>query len=279
MDNTKIQSLAVIFGLWLLISAPSLVHAIDKNQQKSRIAVGGYTLVNNDATISLTDANVGAGVSIDPEDALGVDSKQTVFRLDGHFRFNNIHRITYSWYRVSSDGSKVLDEEIEWEDEDGNAIVIPAGARVDTLLKYDIFKVGYLWSFYHSEKVELSGGAGLHTTRFKVGLQAETTSSGGDATEVALTVPLPVLSIALTYSVTPKFSWAFKSEAFALAYQDWEGSYIDTVLAMEYRVAKNVGLGIGLANNTLKLKEENDDYKFNYENRITGVDLYVATYF
>ena len=181
-----------------------------------------------------------------------------MFRLDGHFRFNNKHRITYSWYRISSEGSKVLEEEIDWEDEDGNAIVIPVGARVDTVLKYDIFKVGYLWSFYHSEKrLNWQLGQGLHTTRFKVGLQAETTSSGGEATDVALTVPLPVLSISLTYNVTSKFYWHFKSEAFALTYDDWEGNYVDTILAMEYRVAKHVGLGIGLAHNALKIKEEN----------------------
>ena len=237
-----IRKTAVYLVMCLILFAPSLVHAKDKDLQKFRIAVGGYTLAKNDATISLTDAGVGAGVSIDPEDALGVDSKQTVFRLDGHFRFNNKHRITYSWYRVSSDGSKVLDEDIDWEDEDGNAIFIPAGARVDTVLKYDIFKVGYLWSFYHSEKVELAAGAGLHTTRFKVSLQAETTSSGGEATDVALTVPLPVLSISLMYKVSPKISWAFKSEAFALAYDDWEGNYVDTTLAMEFQVAK-VGQG------------------------------------
>ena len=144
MDNTKIRSLAVIFGLCLLISAPSIVHAKDKDLQRFRIAVGGYTLANNDSTISLTDTTLGAGVSIDPEDTLGVDMEQTVFKLDGNFRFNNKHMLTYSWYRISSDGSKRLDEEIDWEDEEGNAIVIPIGAQVDSVLKYDIFKVGYL---------------------------------------------------------------------------------------------------------------------------------------
>ena len=205
--------------------------------------------------------------------------KQTVFKLDGNFRFNNKHMIIYSWYHISSDGSKKLEEEFDWEDEYGNAIVIPIGAQVDSVLKHDIFKVGYLWSFYHSEKVELAGGAGLHIARFKVGLQANTTSSGIEATDVAVTVPLPVLSVALHYSVTPKISWRLKSEAFALAYDDWEGSYVDASLVMEFRVAKKVGLGIGFGNNVLKIKEETSNYKFNYDNQITGVEFYVATYF
>ena len=96
---------------------------------------------------------------------------------------------------------------------------------------------------------------------------------------MAVIVPLPVLLVALHYSVTPKISWRLKSEAFALTYQDWEGTYVDASLVMEFRVAKKVGLGIGLGNNSLKIKEETSDYKFNYDNQITGVEFYVATYF
>ena len=66
VDDSKIKSATVMLGLFLLISAPNLVYAKDKDLQKFRVAVGGYTLTNNDATISLTDAQIGAGVSIDP---------------------------------------------------------------------------------------------------------------------------------------------------------------------------------------------------------------------
>jgi len=271
-------SFILLSGCFVL-SAPNLVHAKDKDLQKFRIAVGGYTLARNESSLSLTESNFGAGAAIDPETTLGINTEQTVFKLDGFFRFNRHHALTYSWYSISSDGNKTIEEQIDWVDENGDPITIPVGAQVDTVLDYDIFKVGYLWSFYSTDKVDLSAGVGLHTTRMKVGLQAETTSSGISAKDVALTVPLPVLSFGIIYRVTPKFNWYLKSEVFSLKYSDWDGNYVDNTLGMEFLVSKNVALGIGLGNNSLKISENNADYKFTFENRITGIDLYVATYF
>ena len=219
------------------------------------------------------------GISISPEDTLGLKTEQSVVRLDGHYRFTKKHALTFSWYSINSDGNKSLDEEFDWIDENGDTVTIPIGASVDTTLDYDIYKVGYLYSFHHTDKVELAVGAGLHMTRIGVGLNAQATGLTGEVSDVSTTLPLPVLSFALIYQVTPKFSWHIKSEFFALEFDNWDGRYTDTTLGMEYRFFKHVGLGIALAGNSLKVTEDTDDYKFNYDNRITGVMFNVAAYF
>jgi hypothetical protein len=262
-----------------LLAASHQVYAKDQSAEKFKISLGGYTLTRNETEMSLTERNTGAGVSISPEDTLGLETEQTVFRLDGRYRFNPEHSLTFSWYSISSDGGKRIEEEFDWVDENGNPITIPVGARVDTQLDYDIYKVSYLWSFYHSDKVELSAGLGLHITRIAVGVQAETTSSGVDAHDASLTLPLPVLSFGLTYNVTNKISWFLKSETFSIELEEWTGSYNDNSLGLDYRVLKNVGLGIGLASNTLKVSQDTDEYKFTFGNRVTGVSLYVSGYF
>ncbi len=66
-------------------------------------------------------------------------------------------------------------------------------------------------------------GGGLHITRIAIGLHRDTTGSVAEAQDVAITVPLPVVSFALTYAVTPKFHWSIKGVAFALKYEDWDG--------------------------------------------------------
>ncbi len=254
-------------------------NAEDVVPNKFRIALGGYAVPGFESSMSLVDRDLGAGVSISPEDVLGLKTEQTVLRLDGRYRFTRKHSLTFSWYSINSDGNKSLEEEIDWVDGNGDPITIPIGARVDTNLDYDIYKVGYLWSFHNSDKVELSAGAGLHITRIAIGLTASTTSTGVEARNVSTSVPLPVLSFALTYKVTPKFVWYLKSEFFALSFDDWEGTYTDSTAAMEYRAFKHVGLGFGLGSNALKVSEITDDYKFRYDNRVTGLMLYVAAYF
>ena len=80
-----------------------------------------------------------------------------------------------SFHHISSQGDKVIDEDFEWLDENGDPITVPVGAEVNTALDYDIFKVGYLWSFHHTDKVELAAGVGLHMTRIGIGLRSDTT--------------------------------------------------------------------------------------------------------
>lgn len=94
-----------------------------------------------------------------------------------------------------------------------------------------------------------------------------------------MTVPLPVISFGLTYKVTPKFGWFYKSEIFALTFDEWEGTYSDGSLGMEYRAWKNIGLGLGLGTNSLKVIEKTGDYKFSFSNRIGGLQLFVSGYF
>ncbi len=277
MNNKFITAVFLLIGSFL--ATVNYAHAKDAEPDKFRIAVGGYSIFRADSALSLTEPNLGVGVSINPSDTFGLDAEQSVARLDGHFRFNERHSLTFSWYSISSDGNKTLDEEINWVDRDGNETDIPLGTRVDTNFKYDIFKVGYLWSFYHSDKVELGVGGGLHITQVKLGIDAETTSSGIGAEDVAVTVPLPVLSLAFKYNVTPRISWYVRSEVFAIAFDTWEGTYTDNTLGFEYRVWRHIGLGVGLGSNALKVTEEADAYTFNYDNRLSGLMFFLSGYF
>jgi len=263
----------------MLVATSSIAHAEEAINDKFKIALGGYTLVRNDTTMSLTEPTLGVGISIDPEDTLGLESKQTVLRLDGHYRFTKEHALTYSIYSLSSTGNKTLETEFEWLDEDGNTITIPVGANVDTSLGYEIFKLGYLWSFYHTDKIEVAFGAGLHLTRIAIGLRAEATGTDLNTKDTSTSLPLPVVSLGLIYNVTPKFSWHVRSELFALKFEEWDGIYTDTQMGVEYRAFKNVGLGIGLGSNSLKVTKETSEEKFIFDNRITGVLIYAAAYF
>jgi hypothetical protein len=277
MNNKK--RITAIVALSTLFVLATQARAEDSEPDKFKIAIGGYAVGRYDSNLSLTESTLGVGASIDPQTTLGLDLEQTVTRLDGYYRFTPKHALTYSWYNIKSTGNKTIEEEFEWVDEDDNTIIIPVGAQANTVLDYDIYKVGYLWSFYHTNKVELAAGAGLHITRISVTMDVDTTSGPIDTKDVKSTVPLPVLSFGLTYHVTPKFMWYIKSEAFAISIDDWSGTYTDSTLAMEYRAWKNVGLGLGLGTNALKIIEDTGDYKFQYDNRITGLNLYVAGYF
>jgi hypothetical protein len=268
----------LLYALIPLFAMMGPAQAEEPPVDKFRLAIGGYAIARYDSNISMSDPDLGTGISINPQDTLGIDTENTVLRIEGYYRFRPKHALTYSWYSINSTGSKTIDEEISWIDPDGNPITIPVGAQVNSILDYDIFKVGYLWSFHHSDKVELGVGAGLHITRLTMALDASTLSK--DALQnVNTTVPLPVLSFVLNYNVTPTFGWYLKTEAFALNFDNWSGTYRDTTLGMEYRAWKHVALGAGLSSNALDLDEQGSNYHLRFNNTISGGLIYVATYF
>jgi hypothetical protein len=247
---------------------------------KFRLAIGGFSTTRVDSNLSLTGSDVGVGASISPRDTLGLDVESTVLRIEGHYRFNDEHALTYGWYGISSDGNKELEEEFEWVDEDGNTITVPVGAKAETQLKTEIFKLGYLWSFYRSDKMEVAVGGGLHTTRLTIGLDASVTNPPSSSIEqVDSTLPLPVLSFALNYRVTPKFGWYLKTEAFALAFDNYAGTYRDTQAGLEYRAWRHVGLGAAFNINALNLEEDDSESKLKYVTSRSGLLVYLATYF
>ena len=275
-NRSKNMGLAAL----LAICFSAAVSAEEPLPDKFRLAIGGFNTNRVDSTLSLTGAEAGLGASISPRDTLGLKTESTVLRIEGHYRFNDKHALTYGWYSISSDGKKELEEEFEWVDEDGNTITIPLGAKVDTRLKTEIFKLGYLWSFYRSDKMEVAIGGGLHTTRLTVGLDASVTNPPDSSVEqVDSTLPLPVFSFALNYQVTPKFGWYLKTEAFALAFDNYTGAYRDNQLGMEYRAWRHVGLGASLNVNSLDLEEDDSESKLKYANSRSGLLFYLATYF
>jgi len=265
----------LLFAVISLFVMMNLAEAEEFEPDKFRFAIGGYAIARYDSSVSLTDPDLGAGISIDPQDTLGLDFESTVLRIEGYYRFHPKHALTYSWYSIDSTGSKIMDKEFEWGD-----ITIPFGAQVTSNMDYDIFKVGYLWSFHHTDKVELGVGAGLHITRLRMGLDVSLKNQPNpSAQRVDTTVPLPVFSLVLNYSVTPKFHWYLKTEAFVVKFDNWTGSYRDATLGMEYRAWKHVALGAGLSSNSLEIEEDDPNFQLRFDNTISGALLYVATYF
>ncbi len=269
-----------LFAVIAFFAMMDLARAEAPQLDKFKFSIGGFFLPRYDSSISMTDPDLGAGVSISPQDTLGVDIESSVLRIDGYYRFSPNHALTYSWYRIDSAGGKTLDRIVEWVDEDGNAIVIPLGAQVTSRLETDILKVGYLWSFHHSDKVELGVGAGLHITRLAIGLDAdETDPPDSSINQVDTSVPLPVVSFLLSYKVTPKLHWYLKSEAFALKFDNWSGHWRDSTLGLEYRAWEHVALGAGFSSYSLDLDEDDPTYQLEFNNTITGGLIYLAAYF
>jgi hypothetical protein len=92
-------------------------------------------LANVDSNIRIGS---GIGIDIDVEEALDLESTNTVLRADALWRFteNRRHRLDLIWFAFRRDGNRRILDDIPIEDDDGNVIIIPTGATVDTMCAF-----------------------------------------------------------------------------------------------------------------------------------------------
>src|SRR5512136_2689706 len=119
------------------------------------LRLGGYQ-IRDASTIARLDANnLPVGTYIDFQDTLGGDTRATLFRLDGLYRFNDHHSLGFAWYDVKFTGSRVLSETINWGDQ-----TYPFNTQVDSDIRFDVIKLNYQYSLFHNEKAEIGASLG-----------------------------------------------------------------------------------------------------------------------
>ncbi len=126
--------------------------------------------------IVLSNAGIGGGINF--SDTLGGEDSDTVPRVDILYRFNNKHAIDFTVFSIDRQGSTTLAVDLQIGDE-----TFFASETLNSDIKYTLYRVGYNYSFYHSDKVELRLTAGLNLTDYDLKFEVV---NGGNAEAAGL---------------------------------------------------------------------------------------------
>ncbi len=253
------------------------------SQYKAEVPWETFNL-NLGVFFSAIDSNVGlglnnVGIDVDVEEALGLDTSTTAFRIDALWRFtdNKRHRFDFSWFDIKRDSTKVLEKDIEIGDE-----VFPIGTTLESTLNLKILKASYTYSFFQDDRFDFGVSVGL----FVIPIEYDIKSTTGLRQETdSITAPLPVIGLKGDFAITPKLFLKTYIDLFYLEYDNYEGKIWNSHIAIEYNVFKNVGFGLGF--NHLEVEVEahkNTDVPgVNFNGNInflyTGVMIYTKIYF
>jgi len=259
--------LAVLFSTTLLQAEESITDDF-------QLRVGGYLLADQDTDIQLSHS--GLGVIINLQDTFQMKTSAQVFRLDGYYRFSPKHSVEVAWYAIHNSSSTTQD--FVWDD-----LNISNSGHLDTFFNTDIYKVNYVYSFYHSDTVELGLAAGLHITQVSIGFDGSYQSNGIDANgkeDVGVTAPLPVVGIRLNYNILPSLSVKYAVDYFFVTFEGAAGSMSDALLTLNYRVFDNFGLGIGLNSTRMRFKADvGDEGELKLNHDVSGGLIYATVNF
>ena len=258
--------------LSLLFAFSSLFAEVD---EKLKLSIGGMFVTNFSTQMQITPHAVPVSVLVDTNKNLGMEYETGVFRLDGVYRFTDVHSIDFSYYRVRSNGEKVVEREFLW----GDDYTIGAGANVASYFNMSIYKINYGYSFYHNEKVELLVNAGLHITRVELGLSASGNVKDKDGVLItgvykdaaSGTIPLPVFGFKGEYSVNKNLFVSYKSEYFVLNIDEYRGAFISNALTAEYRFMQYYSVGAGFSANKMALEGKGDKVDYKVQNSLSGL--------
>jgi hypothetical protein len=281
MGKVSAGTVAAVMVALLVVLIPVSSHAADNttyNRPWEKFNIQGgvfFAGLNNKVTVG----SEGAGVAIDLEQALGLDTQNTVFRLGTLYRIDQKrrHRVDLDYLYFNRKATKTLEREITVDN-----VVLPVGRRVDTTFNYQILRAAYSYSFFQDDRMDLAGSFGLFVMPIKFAMSAEGLRSNEGTFK--FTAPLPAFGLRGDFAITPKWFLRTNIDFFYLEYQTFKGALVDTRVAVEYNAWEHFGLGLGFDNFRMGLKAENNDYPaVNFQGDIKssfmGVQLYARYFF
>jgi hypothetical protein len=256
----------------MLTGAISVSEAEEQFPDRFMIRLGGYTVRNADTIMRLDANNLPIGTYVDFQKTLGGETTSTVLWLDGMYRFNEKHALTFSWYDLRFRGSRVLGQDIEW-----GGVTYPLSTPVNSEIKFNVYKLSYQYSLYHNDKVELGASFGFHIMSAFASIAA-TNINQSDSEQI--TAPLPVWGLSAAYHFSPRFSAFYGYEFFYINYQDTvRGGLSDFLVGLEYRLFRNFALGAAYSRFGLNVKIVGDNKTLYLDTNWNGGMLYGALYF
>ena len=240
MNNIAMKYFNTHHRLFIIVIAilfAPLSMAETREQEKFSISVGLF-VTDRDSKTRLDAQGSGMdGTEVDVEGELGLDTSDSVFRLDSYYNFNEKHRIDFSWFDLSRTGSKQTQRDIDWKD-----TFYPSGTVINSNFDLSIYKLAYTWSFMRRDWGYLGLTGGFYVADIGLSLSAPSISTrdGG-----GFTAPLPVIGLRGEYIFSDRWSFRASTEIFAFAYGDFDGSLYDTYAGIDFHLSDRWAIGAG----------------------------------
>ena len=258
--------------LLTVVAPAALAEAGIPLNDRFSIAVGGF-LLDTDTTIRV-DGDLQTGTEVDLGRDLGLQDADRV-RVDAYWRMTPRQKLRLIWFDTNADGSRVLDEELVFND-----VVYEVNLEVRGEIETTITALQYEFDFLQSDKYELGGTFGIHNIGFDVGLSATLNGvSGQRRSSAEADGPLPVLGLHGVYRFNDKWYLDYGLQFFKISFDVYDGSITDGTVSVVWQATEHFGFGVGWNQFRTKLEVDGDRFDGELTWKYGGARIFVNASF
>lgn len=266
-----------LLTLFALLVPPAVAAGPDPETDRFNLSLGTY-LVSFETTAQLSPTG-GSGTVIDMESVLGLDDRRADVRLDGYWRFSKRHRIDWGLYTSSRKGTRILDEEIVWND-----VTYAADASIDSKYWLYYLKGTYRYAFIRDDRAEVGLSAGLATMQLGAELSGEgTVTENGVPSPVRFVrekedvlAPVPVVGLYGSFVIREGLFFRVSGELFSISTSGIRGDLFDSRVTVDWFFTERWGAGLGYAKTSIEYSDDESDPKVDVNASYEGGVLYFS---
>ena len=237
-----------VFVILLFLTNYSLAQENSDEYSKDRFSAslgGFYTGLNNSVIVGIDQ--LGIGLSLELEDALGLESSALVLRGDATYSFGKKRnkRLSIGYIGLLRKSEITLGRELEVGD-----VIFPLETKISTKFNLEIYELSYNWGFFQDERMRIGLGGGLFVMPIGFSIAAD----DNESEFLQFIAPLPALEVSTEFYIAPKWTYTQTLNLFYIRFGTFEGSLTDLNLNLEYQAFEHFAFGAGL--NSFKLNLE-----------------------
>ena len=227
---------------------------------------GTYFNASAATEVRVDPTSTAPGTELDAETDLGLDDQIDQGRIELMFRLRERNRIRMDFFKLDRYGEAILDEQIVFGDE-----IFDVNDRVVSTLDLRMLTFTYTYSFLRRERVELGGGLGIHLMETEARgevpaeFQREEEAQGG---------ALPSVALDFAWRISPRIALAARAQYFTADIDDFDGSFGDYHVDVQYRLRPNFAPGLGFSSISLELDVTDADNPGRFALDARGPELF-----
>lgn len=231
--------------------------------------LGAY-IPSVDTTAHLNSTSGAIGTSVSLEDDLGFSDRKTLGSFFAGARLGQRWKIEFEYFQLDRSNSRSISKTINWGDK-----TYPINTTVEGKFDSTVYRLSGGYSFVKSDQAELGASLGLFVTDFKSSLSASTI--GGQAADTL--APLPTIGLYGAYAFSPRWLLTGRVDYFSLNYSDYDGSLTSVTAGIDYRFARNFGIGAGYRYVDYDLTVSKSDFNGGVRYKFSGPTVYAIASF